>query len=97
MAVISGVSSSKKKVSVSFDEALTRVRDETRRLRKEEKETMGFVEEEEMREEVVRVWSEREESEERADAVAIENGGFLDEEGSENEAKGLSSTRLVKN
>lgn len=72
MAVISGVSSSKKKVSVSFDEALTRVRDETRRLRKEEKETMGFVEEEEMREEVVRVWSEREESEERADAVAIE-------------------------
>jgi hypothetical protein len=58
-------------VSVSVDEALTRVRDEKRRLRKEEKETMDFVEEEEMREEV-RVWSESEESDERADAVAIE-------------------------
>ena len=50
-------------VSVSVDEALTRVRDEKRRLRKEEKETMDFVEEEEMREEV-RVWSESEESDE---------------------------------
>jgi hypothetical protein len=74
-------------VSVSVDEALTRVRDEKRRLRKEEKETMDFVEEEEMREEV-RVWSESEESDERADAVAIEMEElFLDEEGSENEAK----------
>lgn len=74
MAVISGVSSSKKNVSVCSLEALTRVRDEVRRLRNEEKETMGFVEEE-MRDEV-RVWREREESEERADAVAIEMEDF---------------------